>query len=234
MRTITVAAVFARGGSKGLPGKNLRVLAGSSLLERALRAARATPSVDHVIVSTEDAAIAEAARRAGGDVPFRRPAELARDDSPEWAAWQHAVRHWRDASGRTMDVLVSVPTTAPLRRSEDVEACVQALREEDADAVITVTPATRSPHFNMVVLDEGYARVAMSPERRVQRRQEAPPVYDVTTVAYAARASFVLDAGSLFEGRVRAVVIPPERAIDIDTELDLKIADCLLRQANSR
>jgi N-acylneuraminate cytidylyltransferase len=165
-------------------------------------------------------------------VPFRRPEELAGDDSPEWLAWQHAVRTWREeGSGRAMDVLVSVPTTAPLRASADVEACIRLLRETGADAVITVTPAARSPWFNMVILDGDQASLVMRPERALHVRQAAPPVFDMTTVAYAARSRFVLEASSLFEGDLRAVVVPPERALDIDSELDLEIAEFLLQRS---
>jgi N-acylneuraminate cytidylyltransferase len=130
-----------------------------------------------------------------------------------------------------IDVFVSIPPTSPLRQVEDVDACVSALLESDADLVITVKRAERNPHFNMVVLDEaGNARLVIPPAKTIMQRQAAPQVYDMTTVAYAAHADFVLSADSIFAGKVKAVTVPPERALDIDTELDLAIAECLLTQ----
>lgn len=225
-----VAAIFARGGSKGLPRKNLRPLAGRPLLAHAIDAARACPGVDRVIVSTDDAEIAEVGRAHGAEVPFLRPPELARDDSPEWLAWQHALRELERA-GEPAELLVTVPTTAPLRAVEDVEACLRAVRDSDADCAITVTPAQRSPYFNMVHLDpEGWAELVIAPDRTIARRQDAPRVFDITTVAYCSRTDYVLRARSLFEGRVRAVVVPRERAVDIDDELDFAFAEFLVQR----
>ena len=134
-----------------------------------------------------------------------------------------------------MDVFVCVPPTSPLRSVEDVDACIQTLVESDADLVITVRPAERSPYFNMVTLDNaGYARLVVPPDGPVHRRQDAPPVYDMTTVAYAARPQFVLQAGSMFEGRLKAVLVPAERALDIDTELDFQFAEFLLARMAAR
>lgn len=231
----TIACVFARGGSVGVPRKNLRLLGGRPLVGIAVETARASALVDRVIVSTDDEQIAAAAREHGAEVPFMRPAELARSDSPEWLAWQHAVHHlWPDGPGAD-DALVSVPATAPLRSVEDVDAVIRLLRESDADVVVTMTPSARSPYFNMVTLDEqGRAGLVIKPQRGITRRQDAPVTYDLTTVAYGLRPAFVLRAGGLFEGTMRAVLVPPERALDIDTELDLRIAACLLAARDNR
>jgi N-acylneuraminate cytidylyltransferase len=123
-------------------------------------------------------------------------------------------------------VLASAPATSPFRAPEDLDACIRAVLDGGTDVACVVTPAERNPYYNMVCLDEdGYARVVVDPSAPIVRRQDAPPVYDMTTVAYAARPEFVREAGGLFEGRVRAVVVPRERALDIDTELDLAWAE---------
>jgi len=232
MKPYVIAVVFARGGSKGVLRKNIRMLAGKPLLAHAIEIARSVRLIDRTVVSTDDSEIAEIARRWGADVPFLRPAELAADDSPEWPAWQHAVRSLEAIPPtRRVDVLVSIPATSPLRAAEDVEACIRLLLESDADAVITVTPARRSPYFNMVVLTDGYAiLVNPPPAGGVHRRQDAPAVFDITTVAYAARRDYVLTASSLLEGKVRAVIVPESRALDIDTETDLRFAEFLFSQ----
>ena len=236
MKPYVVAVIFARGGSKGVVGKNIRLLAGKPLVAYAVETARASAVIERVVVSTDDARIAEIARQYGADIPFMRPKELAGDDSSEWLAWQHAIRTLQGSPGdRGIDVFVSIPPTSPLRTVADIEACIQALLDNKADVVITVTPAHRNPYFNMVSLDaSGYARRVCKPEDTIHTRQGAPAVFDMTTVAYAARPEYVLHASSIFEGKVKAVVIPPERSLDIDTELDFQIAGCLLASSSGR
>lgn len=229
-----LAIIPARGGSKGVPRKNLRLLAGKPLIAYAIETALAS-GVDRVVVSTDDPEIAAVARQYGAEVPFIRPVELARDDSPEWLVWRHAIRTLGVAEGgQRIDVLVCIPPTSPLRAVEDVDLCIRTLLESDADVVITVKPAERNPYFNMVVLDsEGYARLALSGQA-IHHRQSAPPVFDMTTVAYAARQDFVLKADSMFEGKVKAVVVPAERSLDIDTELDFRFAEFQLSLSPGR
>jgi N-acylneuraminate cytidylyltransferase len=224
-----IALICARGGSKGLPGKNIRLLGGRPLIGWAIAQARAVPDISRVIVSTDDPEIAEVARQQGAEVPFMRPAELAQDSSPEWHVWRHALSYLRETAGRYPDALVVVPATAPLRQSGDIQRCLDVYREGDCDVVITVTDAQRSPYFNMTrVTPEGRSVLVMAPEGKIIRRQDAPVVYDMTTVAYVARPEFVMEYNGLFEGRVRQVHVPVERAIDIDTPLDFRIAQCLM------
>lgn len=231
MKPRIVAFVFARGGSKGLPRKNLLPLAGKPLIVHSINTALALPRVDKVVVSTDDVEIAEVARKAGAEVPFLRPRELANDTAPEWLAWQHAIRTLRE-SGATVDVFLSLPPTSPLRLPADVDCCLDALLNSSSDAVITVREAERNPYFNMVRREpDGSMRLAI--EGAFHRRQDAPKLYDMTTVAYAARADFILAANSIFDGKVRAVQIPRERALDIDTELDLLIGATLVGRASS-
>ena len=223
-----VAAVFARGGSKGVPRKNLRRVGGSSLVELAIRHAQECTGVDRVIVSTDDEEIADIARRAGAEVPWLRPAALAHDSAREWEAWQHLVS-WMSEHGPLPGVLLVVPCTAPLRLPIDLDLCVQACKEPGVDVAITVTEASRSPWFNMVTLDgSGNASLVISPSKPISRRQDAPEVFDVGTVGFAVRPSFVMSNDGIYEGTVRAVTVPRERSLDVDDELDLVIAEALL------
>lgn len=229
-----IAAIFARGGSKGVPGKNIRELCGKPLIAWAIETAKASRYVTRLIVSTDSDAIADVARRYGAEVPFMRPAELARDDSSELDAWKHAIREVEAAAG-PFDALVTVPATSPLRITADVDAAAEALLGSDADVVITVTPADRNPYYNMVIREEdGSTRVVIPSGSGVNRRQAAPEVFDVTTVAYAARPRFVLQSNSLFEGKVHSVVVPRDRALDIDTELDFRIAEFMMKERLGR
>jgi CMP-N-acetylneuraminic acid synthetase len=224
----SVAFIFARGGSKGVPRKNIRLLDGKPLIAHSIEVGLATPGVETVVVSTDDAEIAEVARAHGAEVPFLRPAELAQDNSPEWLAWRHAVT-WFEQERGPFDCFVSLPATSPFRAVEDVTACIDRIRQDPAtDAVITVTEASRSPYFNMVRLDgEQHAEIVLSSGAGISRRQDVPPVYDITTVAYAVRPRFILTAERLFAGTVSAVLVPVERAADIDTEFDFRLAEAI-------
>lgn len=221
----TFAFIFARGGSKGLPGKNIKELGGIPLLAHGIRLARSMNRVERVFVSTEAQEIADVAVRFGAEV-IQRPASLATDTAPEWAAWQHAIGHVRER-GLDFDVFLSLPATSPLRNEEDIANCLDAL-DAGTDVVITVTPSARSPYFNMISTDaQGLARVVLS-QAGFKRRQDVPPVYDITTVAYVARPDFITSHRRLFDGRVRPVLVPKERAVDIDDEFDFKLAQALL------
>jgi N-acylneuraminate cytidylyltransferase len=224
-----VAFIFARGGSKGLPGKNIRPLDGKPLIAWSIEHALAVKRIERVIVSTDSEEIAAVAREYGAEVPFIRPAELARDDSPEWLAWRHALNFLREIMGALPEVMVSVPATAPLRLALDIENCLDEYEKGDADMVITVTDAHRSPYFNMVKTNaDGTVGLVIPPQSAIARRQDSPVVYDMATVAYVARTEFVMTHNATFDGRVKAVHVPPERAIDIDTLLDFQMAECLL------
>lgn len=224
------AFIFARGGSKGLPGKNIRPLSGKPLIAWSIEHALAVKRIDRVIVSTDSEGIAAVARQYGAEVPFIRPAELAKDESSEWLAWKHALSHLMNTMGALPEVMVSVPTTAPLRLPLDIENCLNEYEKGSADIVITVTAAHRNPYYNMVkTKSDGTVALVISSGSAVIRRQDAPLVYDMATVCYVAKPGFVMTHNGAFEGRVRAVHVPPERAIDIDTLLDFQIAEGLIK-----
>ena len=221
-----VALVCARSGSKGLPGKNLRRLGGKSLVTWSIEAALAVPRVSQVIVSTDSEEIAAVARESGADVPFLRPGELATDNAPEWLVWRHALEHLEATQSGVPKGLIVVPPTAPLRTSEDLERCLDEFERGDGEPVVTVTDAHRSPFFNMVTISEsGLATLVIPPSDRISRRQDAPVVYDMTTVAYVVSPRSIKERGGIMDGPVRAVYIPPVRAIDIDNELDFSFAE---------
>jgi len=223
------AFIFARGGSKGLPGKNVKLLAGKPLVGWAIEAALAVPEIGRVVVSTDDVDIASVARACGAEVPFLRPDSLASDTASELDAWRHALEPLRDTEGAMPDPFISVPATAPLRKPEDIAACLECYRAGGADVILTTTGAHRNPWFNMVTAGaDGTVALVNNPDGAVTRRQDAPAVMDVTTVAYVANPRFLLAGGRLFSGRVKAVPVPVERAIDIDTAHDFAIAEFLM------
>ena len=202
------------------------------MIAHSIEHALASRHLERVIVSTDDPYIAEIARAYGAETPFLRPKSLSLDDSPEWLAWRHAVQEM-DERDDDFDVLVSIPTTAPLRAPTDIDDCLQKLVETGADGVITVTPAKNSPYFNMVTLDEkSEASLVVAQGGQYWTRQSVPQTYNITTVCYAVRTSHILRAQSLFHGQIKAVVVPSERALDIDDQYDLRVANLVLASRN--
>lgn len=225
----TIAFIFARGGSKGLPQKNIKPLDGKPLIQYSIETALATAGIEQVFVSTDDAAIASVARAAGAEI-IERPAELATDTSPEWLSWRHAIDYVRAIYG-DFDVFVSLPATSPLRDETDVSAAIKQLLDTGADICISVTPANRSPYFNMVKQNEDdYVELVNRPATGVYRRQDAPEVFDITTVVYAAKPEFVLEKNALFDGKVTSVLIPKDRAVDIDDIYDFMLAEAIVKR----
>jgi N-acylneuraminate cytidylyltransferase len=225
---IVYAWIFARGGSKGLPRKNVRKLGGRPLIAHAIETGMRLERIAKVFVSTDDCEIAEAARGYGAEVPFIRPAHLADDRSPERAAWRHAIE-WLEASGLpAMDVLVSLPCTSPLRTVDEVSRGIERFLEGGWDTVLAVSRSNRHPSFNMVNMAEnGMIRLFDTPPNILARRQDFKPVYDIATAFYISSPRFIMQADSIWEGSVGAVEIPAEHAIDIDGELDFDFAEFL-------
>ncbi len=226
-----IAFIFARGGSKGLPQKNIKPLNGKPLIQYSIEVALATEGIEKVFVSTDDAAIAAIAGYSGAEI-IDRPAELATDTSPEWLSWRHAIEYVR-ATYTDFDIFVSLPATSPLRNESDVSSAILALASQKADVCISVTPANRSPYFNMVKQKgDGAVELVNTPKAGVYRRQDAPEVFDITTVVYAAKPDFILNNNALFDGKVTSVLIPKERAVDIDDIYDFMLAEAIVKEKN--
>jgi len=220
-----VAFIFARGGSKGLPGKNIRPFNGKPLIAWAIQHAKLVERVNRVIVSTDCQNIADIAVEHGAEAPFLRPKELATDLAPEWLSWRHALEFVREESGAYPDVMVTVPVTAPLRLPEDINKCIDVYLEGKCDMVITVSDAKKNPYFNMVTQSSnGLVDLVIPTKYGISRRQDAPAIFDITTVAYVADPHFVMTRDHVFSGKVKAVKIPAQRAIDIDTKIDFDFA----------
>jgi CMP-N-acetylneuraminic acid synthetase len=223
-----IVLICARGGSKGLPGKNIKPLNGVPLIGWSINIAKKINRASSIIVSTDSVEIAEVALEYGAEVPFIRPKELAQDSTPEWLVWRHAVDYIENNISEIFDAIVVLPATAPLRSSEDINACIDLFEGKMVDSVITVSEARRNPYFNMTVNNNDYASLVISPESKITRRQDVPEVFDMTTVAYVVSTNFVKNHNGIFEGKVKSVIIPRERAIDIDDLMDFKIAEIML------
>jgi CMP-N,N'-diacetyllegionaminic acid synthase len=229
MRVLGV--ITARGGSKGIPGKNLKRLAGQPLLWHTLQSAAASASFDRVILSTDDHAIANFGRIHGCQVPFLRPAELAQDDTPHLPVLQHAVTWLKEQEGYRPDAVMILQPTSPLRRAEDIREAIRLLETTGADSVLTVSAV--SPHVHPLrmlrVAEDGTARLYVSgaPIRnRINRRQDLPPAWVMNGAIYVFRPAVLSgDSPSLYGERTVALPIPAPYDLSLDEPEDWDAAE---------
>ena len=224
-----VAAICARGGSKGVPRKNLRNLSGAPLISYTVRQALNCKVFDRVVVSTDDPEIAKVAKEYGAEVPFMRPPELARDNSPKWPVFQHMINALEE-EGAIVDVLADLDTGTPLRSEVDIRLAVDTLLSSEADVVITAYEAERNPYFNMVETRGEYACLVKSAGRRITSRQNAPVVFSLSPAVFAMKRGIILGASHWSDGKVKIVEIPRQRAIDIDHEIDFEFVEFLMEK----
>jgi CMP-N-acetylneuraminic acid synthetase len=227
--TYTLATICARGGSKGVKGKNVKLLAGHPLIAYTIAQAKRCDFLDRLVVSTDSPEIAAVARDYGAEVPFLRPAELALDTSAKVPAIQHAVREVERELGHAVDYVVDLDPTAPLRSVEDVRKCWELIQQPDTDVVFTVTPSDRSPYFNMVEVDaNGYAHLSKAAPEPVVRRQDAPRVFSMNASVYAYRRRHLMDDGRVIGDRSRVVEMDRLRSRDIDDDVDFAFIEFLV------
>ena len=223
---ISYAFIFARGSSKGLPGKNIKPLLGKPLIQYSIEVALQTSGIDKVFVSTDDDDIAKVSRSIGAII-IDRPVELAQDDSPEWHAWKHAISWVSERYGK-FEEFISLPATSPLRSVEDVESAILRKSNIGADICIAITPSSRSPYFNMVKKSSNFIELVEKPKHEISRRQDAPEVFDITTVVYVVDVEFIMKNSNLFDGNVTSIEVPKHRAVDIDDIYDFNFVKSIL------
>lgn len=222
----------ARGGSKGLPGKNLRRLGRLSLIGHAIASAREATRLSRFIVSTDDPALADEARRQGAEVPFMRPPELATDRAGMVPVLQHAVRWLETTTGIRPDLVVTLQPTSPFRTGEDIDLTIQKLLDTGADSAQTITEVSYHPLF-MKTLD-GDRTVPLFPDgHKYVRRQDAPPVFQPSGAVYVTRYAVLIEQGRVLGDDNRAVVKGFEASVNIDTEWDFMMAELLHREGRA-
>lgn len=224
-----VGIIPARGGSKGLPRKNILPLGGKPLIAWTIEQARACAYLDRVIVTTDDQEIADTARSFGGDVPFLRPKELATDAARTIDVVIHAL-DWLGAQGDAFDVVVLLQPTSPLRRTADITDAVELMFSKKAQAVISVCKTEHHPFWSNVIPADGSLDGFLRPELLNTNRQHLPVFYRLNGAVYTAFCSSLREQNGFFGKGSVAYIMPSERSIDIDTRLDLQFAEFLLRK----
>lgn len=225
-----ICTICARGGSKGVKNKNLRPLGGRPLLAYSLEQARTSGLFDVIAVSSDSPDILAVARDNFADVLVERPSELATDTAGKLPAIQHCVRTVEQERGTRFDVIVDLDATSPLRSVADIQGAVKLLETEGVANVITAAPARRSPYFNLVEVGrDGVVRLSKPLAEPIERRQDAPPCFDMNASIYVWQRSALFDHSTLFLSDTRLFVMPEERSTDIDSELDFQVVELLLR-----
>ena len=225
----TFCFIFARGGSKGIINKNIQKIGKYSLVEHSILMAKSiNRQIDKIFVSSDSKDILSIADKLKVN-KIIRPNNLSKDTSSEWLAWQHAVKTVYKEYGK-FDTFLSLPATAPLRSKSDVLKCLTLFNKKMSQTVITYKQAHSNPWFNMILRNKkSHLSLVNGNKKKIFRRQQAPIVYDMTTVAYVSSPDFILNNHSIWDGTVDGVLIPKERAIDIDDSLDLLVAKNLYK-----
>jgi N-acylneuraminate cytidylyltransferase/CMP-N,N'-diacetyllegionaminic acid synthase len=225
-----LATICCRGGSKGIPGKNIKLLHGKPLIAYTIETSNNSTLINDLIISTDDFKIAELAKQFGAKVPFMRPADLATDASSKWPVFIHAVEEYEKSTGDTVNYLVDLDVTVPLKSAEDIDGAIKkAIDNPTVDVVITGYEPERNPYFNMMEVKEyGFAEIVKKTAKPIVRRQDAPKVYSLTPAAFVIKKSALYDYEHWSKAKCMIYEIPRERAVDIDTEIDFKIVEFLM------
>ena len=215
-----------------MPGKNIKLLNGKPLIAYTIDSAKQSKYINELIISTDDQAIADIARSYGATIPFMRPADLASDTASKWPVFIHAVETYEQLTGNTVDYLVDLDVTVPLKTYQDIDGAIQmALQDPLTDVVITGYEPERNPYFNMMEIGEdGFASIVKKGTKPIVRRQDAPKVYSLTPAAYVVKKSALYAFEHWSNAKCKIYEMPRERAVDIDTEIDFKIVEFLIGQ----
>jgi CMP-N,N'-diacetyllegionaminic acid synthase len=227
---IILGLIPARGGSKGVPGKNIRPVNGKPLIVYAIECGLSCPSIDKLIVSTDNQEFAAIAKKAGAEVPLLRPAHLAQDTTPMLPVLEHALIETEKIYNCRVGAIVLIDPTAPLRKKEDIEGAIALYKQGGIDTVISGSEAHRNPYFNMVSINaDGYARLVFEPDPPISRRQDAPKVYDLNTVVWVFSRKSIMEEKARIAKRTKLYLVPSERSIDLDNEWDFTLLEAILK-----
>ncbi len=221
-----LAIIPARGGSKGVPRKNIKILAGKPLIAWTIEEAKKSKFIDMCIVSTEDQEIKSVAEKWGGNVPFMRPVELARDDTPGIEPVLHAIQMMPG-----YDYVVLLQATSPLRTVEDIDGAIAYCLDQDCESCVSVTEAEHSPYWMYQMEIQGQLRPILKIEKeKSYQRQKLPKIYQLNGSVYVASVDFVQRERAFIGEKTLGYMMPQERSYDIDTMMDFEVAEVLMQK----
>ena len=224
-----LGVITARGGSKGIPGKNIKLLGGKPLIAYTIESAKKSKLITHLIVSTDDEKIADVCRQYGADVPFIRPKELAQDTTPHLPVMQHAIKFMEEKLGIVFDYAVILQPTSPFRTAEDIDGTIQKLIDTGADSAVSLVEFDKSMHPMKAKKLEGDKVLSYCLEEvEGIRRQDIPIAYRRSGAVYAMKRDLLLKDNRLYGDFVVGYIVPKERSIDIDEPIDWIRAEYML------
>lgn len=215
----------ARGGSKGVPRKNVRVVGGKPLIAWTIDEAKKSKYLDRIILSSDDDEIIDVARQYKCDVPFKRPSELASDDSPAIATVVHAISNMKES----FDYLVLLQPTSPMRTVEDIDGCIEKCLNMKSLSCVSVSVVDKSPYWMFSVDDASRMTPILESATLYQRRQDLPLAYTLNGAVYVAECHWLEAKGEFVDDKTLAYEMPKNRSVDIDTKSDLKYLEFLLK-----
>ncbi len=228
-----LGSICIRGGSKGVPKKNIKILNGHPLLYYTINCANQSSLLDDLVVSSDDEEMLAIAQQLGAEKIIKRPDHLASDTSSKWDVFIHLVEEYEASMGKTVDYLVDLDVTVPLRKPEHIEGAIQMILDNDTDVVITGYEPERNPYFNMMELNDGkYASMVKKSDKPIVRRQDAPVVFSLTPAVYVVKKEALYQFKHWSEARCMIYEIPRQNAVDIDTEFDFKLVEFLMQNTN--
>ncbi len=226
-----ICVIGARGGSKGVPGKNIRPLLGKPLIAWTIEQAKKCKLIDHVVVSTDDKEIAKIAKEYNAEVPFIRPKELASDESGKWEVWQHALKACEEFYNKKFDIYLDLDCTSPVRDVEDIYKAIDQYNSSDVDAIFSICEARKNPYFNMVEYNEdNKLKIVKSLDSKIIRRQDAPKVFEHVASIYVLNPDYLKNSEGLLNGKVEGYDIGIKKSFDLDSEFDFELIEYIMKQ----
>lgn len=225
-----LALIPARGGSKGLPGKNIRMLADKPLIAWSIECARRCTYLDYVLVSTDDKKIADVARKFKAEVPFLRPAEYAQDNSPTIDVITHAMDFVSNTLGQQFELVLLLQPTSPLRSTEDIQEALKLLSDKRARAIVSVCEMEHPPLWSNVLPPDKCMKDFLRPEVKNTRRQDYPTYYRLNGAIFLGDWDYIKANRGFLGEDTYAYVMPRDRSFDIDNELDLSIVEAIIKK----
>jgi len=229
-----LSVISARGGSLGLPGKNIRPLLNKPLIVWSIEQALATPEIDRVVVSTDSEEIAEIAKDAGAEIPFIRPDYLSSSKSGKFDVFKHALVSCEKYYNEKYEIYVDLDCTSPLRDVSDISACINKFRtihKNGVDGIFTICSARKNPYFNLLEADDaGALKICKKLSSTIVRRQDAPIVYEHVASTYVLSPDYIRLASFLLEGHLEGYDIGIEKSFDVDSDFDFLLIEYLMKR----
>ena len=227
-----LCTICARGGSKGVKNKNIRLLNGKPLIAYTILQAKSSKLFSNIVISTDSDEIASVAIKYGGEVFFKRDKELSTDNASKLDVIKDACIKSENYYNKKFDYIVDLDVTSPLRDVEDIRNSFEQFLKNDNDNLITAMPSRRSPYFNLIEIIDNQVKLSKEPPNKIVRRQDVPKTYDMNASIYIWKRDALLKNDTLFLDKTGLYIMPEERSIDIDSEFDFKFVEFLMKEKN--